>query len=151
MATILPNINSASTKMTTGERRFGQRLEKFLEDDYLCWFDVPVGDARRYPDFIILHPGRGRLFLVVKDWKLATIQSMTHQASTLLANNGVVTTPKPIEEARQCTYQVVNKLKRDEALAQQVGKHRGSLVCPYGCGVVFTNIPRKQLQTALGE
>ena len=36
MATILPNINSSSTKMTTGERRFGQRLEKFLEDDYLC-------------------------------------------------------------------------------------------------------------------
>lgn len=48
--------------MTTGERRLCQRLEKFLEDDYLCWFDVPVGDARRYPDFIILHPGRGLLF-----------------------------------------------------------------------------------------
>lgn len=151
MATILPNINSASTKMTTGERRFGQRLEKFLEDDYLCWFDVPVGDARRYPDFIILHPGRGLLFLEVKDWKLATIQSMTHQTFTLLTNNGVVNKPNPIEQARQCAYQVVNKLKRDKALAQQEGKHRGSLVCPYGYGVVFTNISRKQLQTALGE
>lgn len=151
MATILPNINSASTRMTTGERRFGQRLEKFLEDDYLCWFDVPVGDARRYPDFIILHPGRGLLFLEVKDWKLATIQSMTHQTFTLLTNNGVVNKPNPIEQARQCAYQVVNKLKRDKALAQQEGKHRGSLVCPYGYGVVFTNISRKQLQTALGE
>ena len=30
MATILPNINASSTKMTTGERRFGQRLEKFF-------------------------------------------------------------------------------------------------------------------------
>ncbi|MGB3610392.1 MAG: 3'-5' exonuclease, partial [Cellvibrio sp.] len=137
--------------MTTGERRFGQRLEKFLEDDYLCWFDVPVGDARRYPDFIILHPGRGLLFLEVKDWKLATIQSMTHQTFTLLTNNGVVNKPNPIEQARQCAYQVVNKLKRDKALAQQEGKHRGSLVCPYGYGVVFTNISRKQLQTALGE
>jgi len=151
MATILPNINSSSTKMTIGERRFGQRLEKFLEDDYLCWFDVPVGDARRYPDFIILHPGRGLLFLEVKDWKLATIQSMNHQTFTLLTNNGLVNKPNPIEQARQCAYQVVNKLKRDKALAQQEGKHRGSLVCPYGYGVVFTNISRKQLQTALGE
>ena len=127
MAAILPNINASSTKMTTGERRFGQRLEKFLEDDYLCWFDVPVGVARRYPDFIILHPGRGLLFLEVKDWKLSTIQSMNHQTFTLLTNNGVVNRPNPIEQARQCAYQVVNKLKRDKALAQQDGRHRGGL------------------------
>ncbi len=151
MATILPSINASSTKMTTGERRFGQRLEKFLEDDYLCWFDVPVGNARRYPDFIILHPGRGLLFLEVKDWKLSTIQSMNHQTFTLLTSHGVVNKPNPIEQARQCAYQVVNKLKRDKALAQQDGRHRGGLVCPYGYGVVFTNISRKQLQTALGE
>ena len=48
--------------MTSGERRFGQRLAQLLEDDYLCWFDVPVGNSRRYPDFIILHPSRGLLF-----------------------------------------------------------------------------------------
>lgn len=53
MASIIPNINAASTKMTSGERRFGQRLEAFLEDDYSCWFDIPVGSNRRYPDFII--------------------------------------------------------------------------------------------------
>lgn len=151
MATILPNINSSSTKMTTGERRFGQRLEKFLEDDYLCWFDVPVGDARRYPDFIILHPSRGLLFLEVKDWKLQTIQSMNHQTFTLLTGSGSVNKANPIEQARQCAYQVINTLKRDKALVQPEGKHQGNLVCPYGYGVVFTNISRKQLQTALGE
>lgn len=151
MATIIPNINSSSTKMTAGERRFGQRLEKFLEDDYLCWFDVPVGDARRYPDFIVLHPGRGLLFLEVKDWKLPTIQSMNHQSFTLLTADGVINQPNPIEQARQCAYQVVNNLKRDKALAQQDGKHKGGLACPYGYGVVFTNISRKQLQLALGE
>jgi hypothetical protein len=137
--------------MTTGERRFGQRLEKFLEDDYFCWFDVPVGDARRYPDFIVLHPGRGLLFLEVKDWKLPTIQSMNHQSFTLLTADGVINQPNPIDQARQCAYQVVNKLKCDKALAQPEGKHKGGLVCPYGYGVVFTNISRKQLQAALGE
>jgi len=44
---------------TPGERRFARRLESHLEDDYLCWHDVPVGDLRRYPDFVILHPNRG--------------------------------------------------------------------------------------------
>ena len=151
MATIIPNIHASTTKMTTGERRFGQRLEKLLEDDYLCWFDVPVGQARRYPDFIILHPGRGLLFLEVKDWKLSTIQSMNHQTFTLLTASGAVNKPNPIEQARQCAYQVVNTLKHDKTLVQPKGKHQGNLVCPYGYGVVFTNISRKQLQTALGE
>lgn len=151
MATIIPNINSSSTKMTTGERRFGQRLEKFLEDDYLCWFDVPVGDARRYPDFIILHPSRGLLFLEVKDWKLQTIHSINHQTFTLSTSRGLVNQLNPIEQARQYAYQVVNKLKRDKALTQINGKHQGSLACPYGYGVVFTNISRKQLQTTLGS
>ncbi len=137
--------------MTTGERRFGQRLEKLLEDDYTCWFDVPVGQARRYPDFIILHPGRGLLFLEVKDWKLATLHSINHQTATLQTASGLVNTANPVEQARQCAYQVVNQLKRDKTLLQTEGKHSGNLVCPYGYGVVLTNISRKQLQTALGD
>jgi hypothetical protein len=151
MATIIPSIHSSSTKMTSGERRFGQRLEKLLEDDYLCWFDVPVGQARRYPDFIILHPGRGLLFLEVKDWKPATLQSINHQTATLLTSSGLVNTANPVEQARQCAYQVVNQLKRDNSLTQPEGKHSGSLVCPYGYGVVLTNISRSQLQTLLGD
>lgn len=151
MAIIIPNINSSSTKMTRGERRFGQRLEQFLEDDYLCWFDVPVGNTRRYPDFIILHPGRGLLFLEIKDWKLSSIQAMNHQTFTLLTEQGAVVKPNPIEQARQCGYQVINQLKRDRMLIHQKGKHQGNLVCPYGYGVVFTHITRKQLHTALGE
>ncbi|MEY4590341.1 MAG: hypothetical protein RL497_2417 [Pseudomonadota bacterium] len=151
MASIIPNINSNATKMTRGERRFGQRLEQFLEDDYLCWFDVPVGNTRRYPDFIILHPHRGLLFLEIKDWKLSSIQAMNHQTFTLLTEQGTAVKSNPIEQARQCGYQVINQLKRDRMLTHQEGKHQGNLVCPYGYGVVFTHITRKQLHAALGE
>jgi Nuclease-related domain len=150
MAIIIPNINSSATKMTRGERRFGQRLEQFLEDDYLCWFDLPVGDRRRYPDFIILHPNRGLLFLEIKDWKLPTIHSINHHTFSLLTPQGTVIKPNPIEQARQCCYQVIDRLKRD-AMLQQYGKHQGNLACPYGYRTVFTNITRKQLQTALGD
>lgn len=68
--------------MTSGERRFAKRLETLLEDDYLCWFDVPIGPARLYPDFLILHPSRGLLLLEVKDWKLDTRSRKKGKASS---------------------------------------------------------------------
>jgi hypothetical protein len=42
MAKLIPALTSVTSKMTTGERRFPQRLESHLEDDYLCWYGVPV-------------------------------------------------------------------------------------------------------------
>ena len=66
MATLIPNINSCVGKMTSGERRLARRLEALLEEDYLCWFDIPLGSKRRYPDFIVLHPKKGILFLECK-------------------------------------------------------------------------------------
>ncbi|HMW71372.1 MAG TPA: 3'-5' exonuclease [Cellvibrionaceae bacterium] len=148
MAIIVPNINSGSVKMTSGERRFGQRLAQLLEDDYLCWFDVPVGNSRRYPDFIILHPSRGLLFLEIKDWKLSSLHSINHHTAQLLTPQGLITTANPIEQARQSCYQVIDHLKRDPMLRQSSGKHQGNLACPFGYGAVFTHITRKQIQTA---
>ncbi len=56
MATLIPSLNSCLARMTNGEKRFARRLEAKLEDDYLLWYDVPVGPKRLHPDFIILHP-----------------------------------------------------------------------------------------------
>ena len=77
MATLIPDYSACASRMTPGERRFAQRLESKLEDDYLCWYDVPIGQSMRHPDFMVLHPRRGLLILEVKDWKLDTIQSIT--------------------------------------------------------------------------
>jgi hypothetical protein len=38
-------MSSCLSRMTSGEKRFAQRLEAKLEEDYLCWYDVPVGPA----------------------------------------------------------------------------------------------------------
>ena len=73
MAEIIPALNKQTLgRMTPGEKRLARRLESLLEDDYLVWYDIPVGSKRRYPDFIVLHPSRGLLFLEVKDWKPET-------------------------------------------------------------------------------
>lgn len=138
--------------MTPGERRFAQRLETKLEADYLCWYDVPIGQAMRHPDFIVLHPRRGLLVLEVKDWKLDTIQAITKSDVTLLTGQGIKHVANPLEQARQYAHTVVGLLEKDAQLVFSSGRMQGRLLFPWAYGVVFTNITRKQFDsTDLGE
>ena len=63
MATLIPAIGTCVPRMTTGERRLAERLEQKLDDDYLLWYDVPVGPQHSHPDFVVLPPRRGLLIL----------------------------------------------------------------------------------------
>ena len=149
MAQLIPNLNTCLSRMTRGEKRLARRLEALLDDDYLCWFDIPVGRKNRYPDFIVLHPARGLLFLEVKDWRLENIKKISKHRVELLTNNGKITVPNPLEQARQCAYQVINMLEADEQLVVPSGDYMGKLKFPYGYGVVFTHINQTQLSKAL--
>lgn len=54
MAEIIPALTKeVLARMTAGEKRFAQRLKDLLEDDYLVWYDIPVGRERHYPDRLI--------------------------------------------------------------------------------------------------
>lgn len=152
MAILIPTLASCVGRMQAGERRFAQRLLTHLEDDYLCWYEVPVGRRQRYSDFIVLHPGRGLLLLEVKDWRLDSIQKMDRVSATLLTGSGIKVVGNPIEQVRQCTYQLVGRLQSDRQLVYAAGPHTGRLVFPYGFGVVLSNITRRQFEsTDLGE
>ncbi len=144
MATLIPSYSSCVSRMTPGERRFAQRLESKLEEDYLCWYDVPIGHARRHPDFVVLHPRRGLLILEVKDWKLDSIHSFTKTDVSLLTHNGLVRKANPLEQARQYAHAVVNTLEKDPQLVFSNGRMQGKLLFPYAYGVVLANISRKQ-------
>ncbi|OQX48007.1 MAG: hypothetical protein B0D87_07940 [Candidatus Sedimenticola endophacoides] len=53
VAEIIPELNQRTlARMTAGEKRLARRLKTLLGDDYLVWYDIPVGRQRRYPDFI---------------------------------------------------------------------------------------------------
>ncbi len=152
MAEIIPPLNRQTlSRMTAGEKRVARRLQPLLEDDYLVWYDIPVGKTRRYPDFIILHPDRGLLFLEVKDWKPQTLKNVSQTSVELLTDKGLVTASHPLDQARQYTYAVINKLLGDAMLREASGSHKGKLIIPYGWGVVFTNITRKQIQSAIPD
>ncbi|UEG61605.1 nuclease-related domain-containing protein [Stutzerimonas chloritidismutans] len=121
MARFFP-VRSQCQFDTPGERRFAERLEKLLEDDYLCWSNVPVGPKARYPDFVVLHPRRGILVLEVKDWKLATIQSATHGKVTLYTSSGLKTVANPMLQARSYVVDVGMVLKKDLLQQEQENK-----------------------------
>ncbi len=152
MASLIPSLNNCLSRMQAGEKRFARRLESHLEDDYICWYELPVGRRQRYTDFIILHPLRGLLLLEVKDWKLESIREFNKESVTLLTANGLKTTANPIEQARQCTYQLTSRLQKDPQLIHSSGKYLGNLIFPYGYGVVLSNITRQQFEkTDLGD
>jgi hypothetical protein len=150
MATLLPALGTCLNRMTPGEKRLAERLEKKLEDDYLLWYDVPIGPKQTHPDFVVLHPRRGALILETKDWHPTTIRSATRERFEILDSS--TGQPKvvinPLAQARHCAIQVINALQRDPQLQQPDGAHKGQLIFPWGYGVVFTRITRAQFDAA---
>jgi hypothetical protein len=152
VAVLIPALGSCVPRMTSGERRLAERLEQKLDDDYLMWYDVPVGPKQSHPDFVILHPRRGLLILETKDWRLDTIQRATRQYWEIAPDGNQKVAINPLAQARHCAIQVVNALERDKQLVQPSGPHTGKLAFPWGHGVVLTRITRKQFEGAgLGE
>jgi Nuclease-related domain/UvrD-like helicase C-terminal domain/AAA domain len=130
--------------MTQGERRTAERLEHKLDDDYLVWYDVPVGPKHAHPDFVVIHPRRGLLILEVKDWRLETVRTAGKQTWEILAQGIPKNVPNPIEQARHYAHQVVDALSKDQRLTNSDGK----LAFPWSYGVVLAHITRKQFEGA---
>ena len=155
MATLIPNYSSCASRMTAGERRLAQRLEAKLDEDYVLWYDVPVGPKRLHPDFVLLHPAHGVLVLEVKDWKLETIQSVAHNGFNIVVppHGALKSVKNPLQQARDYVLAIASLLQQDEALVQTSGRHKGKLLFPYAYGVVLTNISRSKFnaQPALAQ
>ena len=147
MAIFFPALSTARGEMQSGERRFAERLDSHLEDDYLCWYDTGIGNKNLYPDFILLHPSRGLLILEVKDWKADTIQSGDKNSIQIITNSGLKNLANPLKQARQYALQIVNCLSDDPQLVHPSGPHQGKLMFPWGYGVVFSNLNQNQIRT----
>jgi len=153
MARIIPALSSVIGRMTSGERRFARRLESHLEDDWLCWYDVPVGPRSMHPDFLLLHPRRGLLVVEVKDWRLETIRSIDKLSTTLLLESREKREANPLEQARQYAFGVCRLFESDPLLIREAGTtYQGRLAFPWGYGVALTNISRKSFDaTDIGQ
>lgn len=151
MANLIPSLGSARFD-TRGELRLAERLKDFLEDNTWVWHNLPVGPFGRHPDFVVLHPLQGIVVLEVKDWRMDSIVMVNKNDAELLTPRGNVRTDNPFEQVRGYMFNVVNTLRRDPCLVFDQGPFKGQLVLPFGYGVVFTNITRRQFeQTDLNE
>ncbi|GAB4182903.1 MAG: nuclease-related domain-containing DEAD/DEAH box helicase [Terrimicrobiaceae bacterium] len=146
------NAIGSGSNVTTGERRFGERLRTLLEDDYLCWHDVPIGPRRQHPDFVVLHPGHGIWIFEVKDWRLDSLRMIgNHEVELFTAEGAIKTVPSPLAQARSYANAVVNKLSTDPQLQDPSHRYRGRICFPYAYAAVLTNITRSQLDEVLTE
>lgn len=148
MATLIPALSTCLSRMTSGERRFAERIEQKLDADYLAWYDVPVGPKHSHPDFVILHPRRGLLILEVKDWRLDTIRQASKQTWDIAPDGVPKTVVSPLEQARHYAHQVIDALSRDVQLVHAQGSLQGKVCFPWSYGVVLTRITRKQFDDA---
>ncbi len=149
MATLIPSRTTCLPRMTAGERRFAHRLEDKLEDDYLVWYDIPIGPKHRQPDYVILHPRRGLLVLEVKDWKPETLHRIDRSRAVLRGDFGEKTVTNPLLQARAYALELKMALEADPLLHHPGGHaHAGKLVSPWGYGVVLTQITRAMFEAA---
>lgn len=130
--------------MEQGEERLAQRLEKKLDQEVLCWYDVPIGKGSLHPDFVVLDPARGLLIIEVKNWKSGTVESADRLQCRIRTEHGLKTVSNPLEQARQYAHTVANILIQDKALKQVKGPFAGSLCFPWTYCAVFTHLTRRQ-------
>lgn len=148
MVQILTPINKS--KMTVGEKRFINLLQTHLDDEYICWFDLPINNRHlRFPDILLLHKNLGLLCLEVKDWKKSNFMGINAKYIQMLFNGNVVSHILPHLQARDCLFPVINKLQNDPLLIQKSGNYQGHLKCPWGFGGVMTYWKKSSLTREL--
>ncbi|MCT4712248.1 NERD domain-containing protein [Enterobacteriaceae bacterium H11S18] len=147
MAKLVTSLASCTERMTAGERKTAQRLEMLMGEDVLIWYDIPVGRDYKHPDFVMIDPDNGIIFLEVKDWKVSTIAEITPSFVILDVDGEKNTVVNPLEQARGYACQAVNLLSQERRLQQETAEYKGKLNLAWSYGVVFTNMTRRQLNS----
>jgi hypothetical protein len=128
--TIPETIPARSSLVTSGERKVFVALRDHLPEDYVVYYDIPVGG--RHPDFIALGPDLGLIVLEVKDWRLGSIAGAAGDRFRIRHREGETLVENPIRQAREYTLRAVDLLKRRKLLQDGDGVR-----CPWGYGVVL--------------
>lgn len=98
MAIIIPTVSSCSEKITAGEKRLARLLEGGLSEQCTCWYDTRMGDKDDHPDFVILAPDKGLLFIEVKDWYITKIKSANKTHINYETKNGIEPLKNPLNK-----------------------------------------------------
>jgi UvrD-like helicase C-terminal domain/AAA domain len=152
MAVMIPD--SCPSKATKGEKWLYRLLQDHLPDDFNVWYEPEID--LRYPDFTLLADTFGLLTLETKGWYPRQLSRITDQEAELLINHEgqshLEVHKNPYRQVREYMFGAMHLLAKQPLLVHARGPHKGHLCFACGCGVVFTNITRAQLDVAgLGE
>lgn len=128
MAILIPNRLTKDLRATPGESRVFDAFGKHLSKHWYIWFDLGLGNTEIYPDFTLVHPQHGLLVLEVKDTRFDGLVELNKDR--FRTRSGSIR--NPIIQARQYVLTVVNRVRNDST--------------PFGYGVVFPYITRKELE-----
>lgn len=140
MAIFPQGLTHIDRRCTAGERRVLLQLRRCLEDDYLVWYDLPIGPKGCQPDFVVLSPRWGLLLLEVRDWTPDKIVAANRHSVELETAAGRITATHPLSSARQDTLALVELMQNDPSLIRGSGAFSGKLMFPYGWGLVLTEL-----------
>ncbi len=88
-----------------------------------------MGDKDDHPDFVILAPDKGLLFIEVKDWYITKIKSANKTHINYETKNGIEPLKNPLEQVRQYTFHIINSLKKIPCFARNREIVRAVLLC----------------------
>ncbi len=146
--------DSCPSKATQGEKQLYRLLQDRLPDDFSVWYEPEIDGL--YPDFTLLSDTFGLLTLETKGWYPAQISRVTDQdVEVLFTHEGkshLEVHKNPYRQVREYMFGAMDLLAKVPLLRNAAGPYEGRLCFTSGCGVVFTNITRRQLEQAgLGE
>ena len=138
MATMIPQNVEAFT--TEGEKRFYRFIESVAKPDaqYLVWYTPDI--EGREPDFILFCRKVGIVIFEVKDWALDQIQKADRQDFVIYTGGKRDSRKNPLRQAREYTYDIIAKIKKDGRLISRDPIYHGNPKIPVAYGVIFPNI-----------
>ena len=75
MAIMIPNRITSEMRATKGEVKTFNALAKGLDNNWIVWYDMGIGNTEIYPDFILIHLQYGLIVLEVKDVPFKNLKS----------------------------------------------------------------------------
>ena len=102
VAKIYPDYIEDLYKPTEGEKRVFRFLKEAARphNDFICWYEPPVGKSGKEPDFILFSKKHGLLIIEVKDWTSNQIVSINPHKFTILEGESQKKRTNPDKQAK---------------------------------------------------
>jgi hypothetical protein len=126
---------------TEGERSVFAIFQS-LPDEVLVFYEPIV--KRRYPDFVIIHPGLGVLVVEVKGWRAGWLQDVTADEVRYLMAGQQRTDWHPIKQARQYQNRLMS-LCQANPYARELLMKDGRFLFAFGSLAILTGASRIEL------